>query len=220
MTMIVVLVVLAVVVLAAAALAWRRRRASHRARSAREDELREQLQAGRTPAPAGLTTDGSTSPDLRAPRVMGSEPVGSPDDGADDDDGDVLTPAAAARPDPAEPPAAILMEVTGTHPWAPARVFLTELKAIGYDTTVELPDLVVMRDDQRLPVTVREPAGPPGRLVVTTPPPLLSSTLEHLVRSLIESDFSLDLTEGREVRLADDDGAVILLTVSELATAA
>jgi hypothetical protein len=106
------------------------------------------------------------------------------------------------------------MTVTGTHPWAPARVFLAELKAEGYETTVELPDLLVMRDDGGLPVTVREPAGPPGRLVITAPPPRLATALEILVRSLIESDFALGETSGRDVVLTDDHGARVELTVN------
>lgn len=121
--------------------------------------------------------------------------------------------------DPAGPPAAILMAVTGTHPWSPARVFLGELKAAGYETTVELPDLVVVRDDDRRPVTVREPAGPPGHLVITAEPEQLPDTLEMLVRSLLADTFTLVATDGRDVHLADDDRSEIRLTVTELALA-
>jgi hypothetical protein len=124
-----------------------------------------------------------------------------------------------SRPDPAGPPAVIHMVVTGTHPWAPVGVFLTELKAEGYETTVELPDLVVLRDDERLPVTVREPAGPPGHLIVTSTPELLARTLEILVRSLLTSAFTVAATDGRDVRLTDADGIEIRLTVTELALA-
>jgi len=121
--------------------------------------------------------------------------------------------------DPAGPPAAIHMVVTGTHPWSPAQVFLGELKASGYEATVEWPDLVVVRDDDRRPVTVREPAGPPGHLVISAEPERLPGTLEALVRSLLADTFTLVTADGRDVHLADDDGSEIRLTVTELALA-
>ena len=122
-------------------------------------------------------------------------------------------------PDPTGPPAAIYMEVTGTHPWAPTRVFVSELKDEGYETTVELPDLVILRDGNRQPVTLREPAGPPGQLIITTTPELTAEALEILVRSLLADSFTVDATNGRDIHLTDDAGVEVRLSVTELALA-
>lgn len=130
---------------------------------------------------------------------------------------DTVAGAPEGEPDPAGPPAAIHITVTGTHPWAPVRAFISELGREGYAPTVELPDLVVMRDLERSPVTVREPAGPPGHLIVTTAPEHMADTLQTLVRSLLAGAFSIEGTDGRDVHLADDHGTRIHLTVTELA---
>jgi hypothetical protein len=130
---------------------------------------------------------------------------------------DAVAGPSEGAPDPAGPPAAIHITVTGTHPWAPVRAFLSELEREGYVTTVELPDLVVLRDLERSPVTVREPAGPPGELIVTAAPEHMSDTLQTFVRSLLTGSFSVESTDGREVHLVDGDGTRIHLTVTELA---
>lgn len=185
--------VVAIAALIVLDLVWRRRRAA-KVRAARADELRAEL------------TDRRTND--RRTGTAAVDTVPTDDSPIADDEPTVEDTAVAA-------PAAIHMSVTGTHPWAPARVFLAELKAEGYETTVELPDLLVMRDQDRQPVTVREPAGPPGRLVITATPPRLASALEILVRSLIESEFTLDATSGRDVVLTDDHGATVELTVTQ-----
>jgi hypothetical protein len=184
---VVLIVVAAVVALVLAGLAWRRWRTAGRARARREDEIRSSL--GGDP-------------------VTGAESV---DPWADIDG------APAGATDPIGPPAAIYMEVTGTRPWAPIVTFRQELEAAGYETTVELPDLVVVRDDDRRPVTVREPAGASGRLIVTAPPDRLARTLELLVRSLLSAAYTIDTTDGRDVHLTDGAGAEIRLTVTDLA---
>jgi hypothetical protein len=153
----------------------------------------------------------TSSTDPLASSVVSSEPASGSEDV---DDGAGLAAASEAP----GPPAAIHMTVTGTHPWVPARVFIAELKAKGYDTTVELADLVVMRDVGRLPITVREPAGPPGRLVITATPDQIPVALEILVRSLLDSDFTLQEADGRDVRLIDDHGADVSVTVTQLST--
>jgi hypothetical protein len=182
-----------VIVLAVADLLWRRRR-KRRAASA---------------------VTASTAPP--ASPAIASEPSDPAGSAARVDEADEAEGLVAASEAPG-PPAAIHMAVTGTHPWAPARVFIAELKAKGYDTTVELPDLVIMRDVSRLPITVREPAGPPGRLVITATPDQIPVALETLVRSLLDSDFTLQETDGRDVRLIDARGADVRLTVAQLST--
>jgi hypothetical protein len=186
-------IVAVVVVLVADAVLWRRRR---------------------KPRAASAMT---TSPDPLASPTVSSEPTDATASAGEADGVEDVAGLAAGSEAPG-PPAAIHMAITGTHPWAPAHVFIAELKAKGYDTTVELPDLVVMRDVGRLPITVREPAGPPGRLVITATPDQIPVALEILVRSLLDSGFTLQEADGRDVRLIDDQGADVRVTVTQLST--
>lgn len=204
----------------------RRRRNAAKARAQRDDEIRASLtDPGPTVAAAapgtgsGLesTDDARFSEDPWSDVVdLDDESPGSLSNGTVSNGTVSNGHGASDDADPAGPPAAIRMVVSGTHPWAPARLFLTDLTAEGFEATVELPDLVVVRNHDRLPITVREPAGPPGQLMVTAPPELLADSLEILVRSLLASGFSLDATDGRDVVLTDDEGAEITLTVTEL----
>lgn len=214
MTIVAILVALLVVLVAAfTAVALRRRRTA--TRSLRDDKKRVSSAEDTSPAAAdpasGPTVSELTDPVPAAP-VLARSPRST-------NTWDAVEGTRQSRPDPAGPPAVIHMAVTGTHPWAPARIFLTELQAEGYQTTVKLPDLVVVRDDDRRPVTVREPTGPPGRLIVTAEPGQLAKTLEVLVRSLLADAFTVDATDGRDVRLTDDEGTEICLTLTELALA-
>jgi uncharacterized membrane protein len=204
LVVLILVTLLVVVVLALVALALRRRRAATRAR--RDDEIRASLTENAPDA-----TDGADSGSRLTDPVSASSPSTDP--------WGLVDGAQGGGPDAAGPPAAIQMAVTGTDPWVPARVFVTELIAEGYETTVDLADLVVVRDGERLPVTVREPTGPPGHLIVTSTPERLARTLEILVRSLLAVAFTVDSADGREVRLTDDDDTEIHLTVTELALA-
>ena len=220
-------VIVAVLALLVLGLLWRRRRAAAKARAQRDDEIRASLADPGPNRSPDASPPAAVSDDAAADGDPWSEVVDLSDDetattsngnGAGEVDGRSAGPEPAndTDADPAGPPAAIRMVVSGTHPWAPARVFLTDLAVEGFEATVELPDLVVVRNADRLPITVREPAGPPGQLMVTAPPELLADTLEILVRSLLASGFSLDATDGRDVGLTDDDGAEVTLTVIEL----
>lgn len=116
------------------------------------------------------------------------------------------------------PPAAIRVAVDGRDPWEPARAFSRELCHGEHEPSVEMDDLVVLRDAAREPLVIREVPGHADEVLITTTPGALSDALEVLVRTLLSEGYSIERTEGRAITL-DRAGQSLALTVEQPASA-
>ena len=128
------------------------------------------------------------------------------------------TTQPASGRDPIElPPAAIRVAVDGRDPWEPARAFSRELCHGEHEPSVEMDDLVVLRDAAREPLVIREVPGHADEVLITTTPSALSDALETLVRTLLSEGYSIERTQGRAIIL-DREGQSLALTVEQPAS--